>query len=108
MYSHRISSFQFKFFAVSPFLVASTYCFNFNFCLWSSASECDGKRAFIASTISSQNRPTTILIHGLDSSKETWSSILHDLISSGYPAVAVDLRGHGESYMGEIDQFSSK
>lgn len=32
-------------------------------------------------------RPTTVLIHGLDSSKETWSGVIADLAKAGYPAV---------------------
>lgn len=64
----------------------------------------------IASTISSPHHPTTIFIHGLDSSKETWSGVMNELTSSGYPAIAIDLRGHGESPFGEIkeEDFTSK
>jgi pimeloyl-ACP methyl ester carboxylesterase len=40
---------------------------------------------------------TTVLIHGLDSAKDTWSQVLADLARDRYPALAVDLRGHGES-----------
>ena len=41
--------------------------------------------------------PTTVLVHGLDSSKQTWEGVLSELATLGLPAVAVDLRGHGES-----------
>ena len=76
-----------------------------------SLSRCEGQSKIkIASTISTPNHPTTIFIHGLDSSKETWSGVINDLTSSGYPAIAIDLRGHGESPFGTInkEEFSSK
>mmetsp|Transcript_33200 Transcript_33200/g.66168 ORF Transcript_33200/g.66168 Transcript_33200/m.66168 type:complete len:317 (+) Transcript_33200:193-1143(+) len=60
----------------------------------------------LASTVSSPARPTTILIHGLDSSKQTWSAVLSELQREGYPAFAIDLRGHGESKLGDPSDFS--
>eukprot|EP01036_Dinobryon_divergens_P027326 gene27326-36082_t len=69
---------------------------------------CCRSKINLASTVSSPNHPTTIFIHGLDSSKETWSGVLNFLTASGYPAVAVDLRGHGESPVGNLNDFSSK
>ena len=68
------------------------------------------KKTLISSTISSPYYPTTILIHGLDSSKETWSTVMHDLISAGYPTIAIDLRGHGESPFGveKKEEFNTK
>jgi pimeloyl-ACP methyl ester carboxylesterase len=60
----------------------------------------------LSTTIASPSRPTTVLIHGLDSSKQTWSSVLADLQRAGYPAFAVDLRGHGESPLGSPAEFS--
>ena len=69
---------------------------------------CYRSKINLASTISSPNHPTTIFIHGLDSSKETWSGVLNFLTASGYPAIAVDLRGHGESPVGNLNDFSSK
>ena len=36
---------------------------------------------------------TVVLIHGLDSAKDTWSGVLTHLAASGTPALAVDLRG---------------
>jgi pimeloyl-ACP methyl ester carboxylesterase len=47
-----------------------------------------------------------VLVHGLDSSKETWSGVLADLAACGYPAIALDLRGHGESPLGHPADFS--
>lgn len=62
----------------------------------------------IASTISSRHHPTTVFIHGLDSSKETWSGVINDLVSSGYPAIAIDIRGHGETDVGPVKDFSTR
>ena len=62
----------------------------------------------LASTIKSFARPTCVLVHGLDSSKETWSGVMADLIASGYPCIAIDLRGFGESPLGPPNDFSSR
>lgn len=47
--------------------------------------------------------PTVVLVHGLDSAKDTWSSLL-----SKFPgnAIALDLRGHGESPLGLEENFT--
>lgn len=60
----------------------------------------------LASTVRSAGRATTVLVHGLDSSKETWTGVLADLAACGYPAIALDLRGHGESPLGHPADFS--
>lgn len=58
----------------------------------------------LASSVSSPHLPTTVLVHGLDSSKETFSGVVAELNAAGYPALALDLRGHGESPLGaEVD-----
>ena len=59
----------------------------------------------LASTIKTPHFPTTVLVHGLDSSKETWSGLVSDLNRLGFPAIALDLRGHGESPMGDPKDF---
>ena len=59
----------------------------------------------LASSTQSSQRATAVLVHGLDSSKETWAGVLADLAAAGYPAIAYDLRGHGESPLGEPDEF---
>ena len=59
----------------------------------------------LASSIKTPHFPTTVLLHGLDSSKETWSGVLADLAAQGYPAMALDLRGHGESPLGDPALF---
>jgi len=59
----------------------------------------------LATSISSPSRPAILLIHGLDSSKQTWTSVAADLTSIGYPVLAVDLRGHGESPLGDANDF---
>ena len=60
----------------------------------------------LASTVSTRLLPTTVLVHGLDSSKETWAGTLSTLSKLGYPAIALDLRGHGESPLGAVDDFT--
>ena len=62
----------------------------------------------LASTIATDNLPTCVLVHGLDSSKETWNGVISDLARQGYPAIALDLRGHGESPLGDETHFSSQ
>ena len=99
----------------------------------------------LASTVCQPLLPTTVLVHGLDSSKETWceaahvpcharamhvpctghtyatnrsphssiasadrSGVLAELTSRGYPALALDLRGHGESPFGPPDDFGAE
>ena len=47
-----------------------------------------------------------VLVHGLDSSKETWCGVLAELAKRGYPALALDQRGHGESPLGDPEDFS--
>ena len=51
----------------------------------------------LASSVQQPGLPTTVLVHGLDSCKQTWEGVLSELAALGLPAVAVDLRGHGES-----------
>ena len=60
----------------------------------------------LATTACAPCRPTCVLVHGLDSSKETFSATLAELTAAGYPAVAIDLRGHGESPLGDEAAFS--
>jgi pimeloyl-ACP methyl ester carboxylesterase len=60
----------------------------------------------LASSVRSAHRPTSVLVHGLDSSRETWKSTIGALAVCGYPAVALDLRGHGESPLGGVSDFS--
>ena len=72
-----------------------------------SASRADAPRPIrLATTVARPFRPTTVLVHGLDSSKQTWESCLAMLASDGYPVLAVDLRGHGESALGREADFS--
>jgi pimeloyl-ACP methyl ester carboxylesterase len=46
-----------------------------------------------------------LLLHGLDSSSNTWSSLQAALAREGVASVAVDLRGHGESPFGTETDF---
>lgn len=47
--------------------------------------------------VSDTQLPTVLLLHELDGSREDWSVFLEPLITLGYNALAVDLRGHGET-----------
>jgi pimeloyl-ACP methyl ester carboxylesterase len=62
----------------------------------------------LATSARAPHLPTTVLVHGLDSSKETFSGVLAELAAAGYPAVALDLRGHGESPLGDAADFSAE
>jgi pimeloyl-ACP methyl ester carboxylesterase len=42
-------------------------------------------------------RPTFVLIHGLASNALLWQGVALELANRGYEAIAVDLRGHGQS-----------
>lgn len=59
----------------------------------------------LASSVASKNLPTTVLVHGLDSSKETFAGVAAELAAAGYPSISLDLRGHGESPLGNVDDF---
>jgi len=48
-----------------------------------------------------------VLVHGLDSSKETFSGTLNRLVRDNYPCISLDLRGHGESSLGNENDFSA-
>lgn len=54
----------------------------------------------LATTVWNPVLPTTVLVHGLESSRETWRGTLEYCLANALPAVAVDLRGHGESNLG--------
>ena len=62
-------------------------------------------RVKMASTVSNALTPTTVLVHGLDSSKDTWTPIVQDLSKAGYPVVALDQRGHGETPVGPVEDY---
>ena len=60
----------------------------------------------LASSVCVSSRPTCVLVHGLDSSKSTFAATAGILAASGYPTLVLDLRGHGESPLGDQDDFS--
>jgi len=66
------------------------------------------KRVPLASSVRGKNTPTTVLVHGLDSSKQTWHAVLPKLHEAGLPALALDQRGHGESPLGDPETFSTE
>jgi len=49
--------------------------------------------------------PTTLLIHGLDSSSHTWRNVLKDIST---PAVAIDARGCGMTPLGDPNEFTEE
>merc|ERR1719223_363360 len=49
------------------------------------------------------SKPSTLFIHGLDSSSHTWRSTLQRLSS---PGVAIDCRGCGSSPLGNAKDFT--
>ena len=51
----------------------------------------------------SSDGPTTLLIHGLDSSSHTWRGVQECLST---PSVAIDCRGCGRSELGDPQEFS--
>jgi pimeloyl-ACP methyl ester carboxylesterase len=66
-----------------------------------------GRSISLTSSSRSHLLPTTVLVHGLDSSKETFSGTLARLVIDNYPCISLDLRGHGESPFGEVSDFSA-
>ncbi|KAG8458994.1 hypothetical protein KFE25_006539 [Diacronema lutheri] len=62
----------------------------------------------LASSARTVHYPTAVLLHGLDSSRETWRGTLGRLAERGVPALALDLRGHGESALGDAREFSAE
>jgi hypothetical protein len=61
----------------------------------------------LASSVARPWRPTTVFVHGLDSAKDTWISVEANMKLADYPVLALDLRGHGESPLGNPDDFST-
>lgn len=49
--------------------------------------------------------PTVLLIHGMESCKETWAATIASL-KSDHCIYAIDLRGHGDSSLGDPSTFS--
>ena len=63
----------------------------------------------LASTISSPLHATTVFIHGLNNSKVgSFSTVMADMAKAGLPAIAIDLRGHGESELGDPSEFGPR
>ena len=49
----------------------------------------------LTSSVNRNVLPTVVLIHGLDSAKDTWTAAQAELQQAGVPTLALDLRGHG-------------
>lgn len=50
--------------------------------------------------------PSILLVHGLDSWRGTWRRAARELAARGFSSLAVDLRGHGQSPLGDGADFS--
>eukprot|EP00571_Detonula_confervacea_P003748 CAMPEP_0172320052 /NCGR_PEP_ID=MMETSP1058-20130122/39486_1 /TAXON_ID=83371 /ORGANISM="Detonula confervacea, Strain CCMP 353" /LENGTH=317 /DNA_ID=CAMNT_0013035235 /DNA_START=108 /DNA_END=1061 /DNA_ORIENTATION=+ len=59
--------------------------------------------SFVQNKVKNSAGPTTLFIHGLDSSSQTWRGIQQSLDT---PSVAIDCRGCGRSALGNPDDFS--
>lgn len=55
------------------------------------------KLAYIEKKSQKENVSTLVLIHGLNSSKETWNNIINSKEFEDLNLIAIDLQGHGES-----------
>ena len=51
-------------------------------------------------------KPTLVLLHGAACSKHTWKDFMH-ATRHMYDVIALDLRGHGDSDLGEEEDFSA-
>ena len=60
----------------------------------------------LASTVQAPGRPTVVLVHGLDSTRFTWNAFI-ERQQQKYNIVALDLRGHGESSLGNVHDFTA-
>jgi len=60
----------------------------------------------LTSSLARPSKPTIVFIHGLDSAKDTWSTVQSELQKDAYPSIALDLRGHGESALGDQEDFT--
>ena len=41
----------------------------------------------------------------LDSCRETWTGVVADLVAAGYPTLTLELRGQGESPLGDPHEY---
>jgi non-heme chloroperoxidase len=51
-----------------------------------------------------EDRPTVLLLHGGGQTRHSWAKTAERLAGAGWPAIALDLRGHGDS--GWSDDYS--
>ena len=54
----------------------------------------------------SPNEPLVILLHGGGQTRHAWKGTAEKLASAGFYAVALDLRGHGESDWSEEGDYA--
>ncbi|GAA2401022.1 alpha/beta fold hydrolase [Actinomadura vinacea] len=59
--------------------------------------DCDDKVTLVADAHGDPADPPVVLLHGGGQTRHSWRATARDLAGSGWYALAVDLRGHGES-----------
>jgi len=74
--------------------------------LTAARAQAQGGSVSLTSSLARPSKPTIVFIHGLDSAKDTWSTVQADLQKDQYPSIALDLRGHGESPLGDEEHFT--
>jgi acetyl esterase/lipase len=52
---------------------------------------------YLPTEVGESGAPAVVLIHMYGSTRQSWESLIPPLIEAGYAALAVDLRGHGET-----------
>jgi pimeloyl-ACP methyl ester carboxylesterase len=50
-----------------------------------------------ANEIGAEGAPVLLLLHGQGSSRTSWQGLIPTLLEAGYQALAIDLRGHGDT-----------
>lgn len=62
---------------------------------------------FVGDTCS-ELKPCLLFCHGLASNRSVWNDVASTLARSGYSSATVDLRGHGDSSISEIDLVTTR
>lgn len=68
----------------------------------------EGSRGIVlrADAYGQPDHPPVLLLHGGGQTRHAWSGTAHELARAGWYAVAVDLRGHGESEWSEDGDYT--
>lgn len=62
----------------------------------------------VADYYPADSRKGLVLVHMMPATKESWRGFARSLQAEGFHALAIDLRGHGESGGGDYQQFSDE